>query len=74
MSCGFDNSLAEDKKESLSCIFLQLSNKKQYEGIVLLHLEVYKLNIFSEELDPAGIILQGAWLAQGFSSFSMLTI
>lgn len=58
MRCGFDNSLAEDKIESLSCILQrELLNKKQCEGIIHLHLEeVYKLNIFSEELDPAGIV------------------
>jgi len=55
MKCGFNNSLMEEKIESLSCIFLQceLLNKKQREGIIHLHLEVYKLHMFSEELDPA---------------------
>lgn len=58
MRYGFDNSLVENKIESLCCSFLQseLLNKKQCEGIIHLQLEVYKLSIFSEELDTAGIV------------------
>lgn len=58
MRYGFDSSLVENKIESLCSSFLQseLLNKKQCEGIVHLQLEVYKLSIFSEELDTAGIV------------------